>query len=620
MEKSSQHGTQSEQRPGGTPASNHVPRSASVRPAQKNRVPFNQAEAILEALPEGVIACDREGKIVQINAAARKLFEVPSETICRGTDYQQFLQHFEERDEEQSSRSSAQWPMKLVFDEQGESSLPETTYLLLHLPSGRDALVACQCVPLRDAQQHLIETVSVFHEITHRYQKALQFQRVHKAVLELSEAIAHLPKCGDLPWSEAPLSLSPPVVLVAQRLVDVIRHALDCLRVSLFAFQLPAGYMHYVAGTGLTWEQEQHFRKLGELSISPSAVFGETVLVHLHAHQEAVLPVHRLLRQEIRPSGLGPENLLVIPLFLREQLVGILSIVKAGLEGEYSPEEVELVKAVVAQTMLVIEGINCLHTETQAPIRALVLHEVQRLSNDFLTLASHELRTPLTGIMGNLQLAQRRLETLKGQIAHVSEPLTRAQRPLTSAWQSARLQQRMLNDLADDVHIQTNQLMLSFTPCDLLALLKEAVTRRQRDVPERAIVLEVIPTAQVVPILANAERITQVLDTYLTNALSSAPAERPVTVQLTIADAFVRVSVHDEGPDIPLEEQAHLWERFYRAKGNAVQHELDLSLGLGLYLCQAFIERHQGSVGMQSARGKGTTFWFTLPIIPSVGG
>ncbi len=288
-----------------------------------------------------------------------------------------------------------------------------------------------------------------------------------------------------------------------------------------------------------------------------------------------------------------------------------------------------------------------------------MLHEVQRLSNDFLTLASHELRTPLTGIMGNLQLAQHRLETLKRQVAaqaeHVRERLTYAQQPLASASQSTRLLQRMINDLIDDARIQTNQLALSLQPGDLLTLLKEAVTRQQHDAPERTIVLKEKPTEPAVPILADAQRIIQVLTTYLANALRAAPGTRPVTVGLTVEDAVARVSEHDEGPGIPAEEQAHLWDRFYRGKGSSIQHKLDLSLGLlqypqrmipyekggksprgsdrppstflivadgsrflnralGLYLCRAFIERHQGRVGVQSAPGQGTTFWLTLPL------
>jgi len=115
-------------------------------------------------------------------------------------------------------------------------------------------------------------------------------------------------------------------------------------------------------------------------------------------------------------------------------------------------------------------------------------------------------------------------------------------------------------------------------------------------------------------ILADAGRIKHALTTYLTNALTSSPPGRPVEVQLRVEEALARVSVHNEGAGIAREELDHLWERFYRAKGSAVQHGLDLSCGLPLYLCWVFMERHEGSVGVQSAPGQGATFWLTLPI------
>jgi signal transduction histidine kinase len=135
--------------------------------------------------------------------------------------------------------------------------------------------------------------------------------------------------------------------------------------------------------------------------------------------------------------------------------------------------------------------------------------------------------------------------------------------------------------------------------------------------PERTIVLKMLPMEQDVPVFADAERITKVLNTYLGNALNHSPIGQPVTVELVVVDSEALVSVHDEGPGIPRNEQEHLWERFYRAKGSAVQHELDLSLGLGFYLCKAITEYHHGHVGVRSGPGQGTTFWFTLPVIPS---
>ncbi|HEX4204032.1 MAG TPA: HAMP domain-containing sensor histidine kinase, partial [Ktedonobacteraceae bacterium] len=415
--------------------------------------------------------------------------------------------------------------------------------------------------------------------------------------------------------------LSPPAVFVAQHLVDVIRHVLDCLWVTL-AFRPPTGYVRHVAGSGLTSEQEQLVRKADEMNTLPSAVVDETVLTRLYANQEVVLTSDRLRRSPVYPTGeVAPENLLLVPLFLKQQSVGVLTIAKAGFDNGYLPEEVELVKVVATQAVLLMEGICYFQVQTEARTKIRILQEVQRLSNDFLTLASHELRTPLTGIKGNLQLAQRRLELLKRQAAeqpgHLREQLAQVQQPLAAASQSAQLQQRMINDIIDDAHIQANQLALQMKRGDLLALLKVAVDTQQRLVPERTIVLDTRTTAHEVPVLADAERITKVITTYLANALTYSPAQEPVTVRLTVEERVVRVSVHDEGPGIPSEEQKHLWDRFYRAKGSAVQHELDLSVGLGLYLCRVFIERHHGRVGVQSTLSHGATFWFTLPMASS---
>ena len=620
MGKRPQHVTQNKQRSGVTPGKKRVLRSRSLKTTHKRRMSFNQSNAILEALPESVIVCDQEGKIVRINAVARSLFEVPSEALCRGTDYQQFLQHYQRSDEQQRSRLPEQWLMNLAIDDEAGSSSPEHT-LLLQVPSGREVYVTLWCVPVSDAQKHLRETIYAFHDITHRYHKALRLQRVWEALLSMNEAIGHLPEWGDLVWPEESFLLSPPVVFVDQHLVDVIRQVLNCRRVYLFALRLPTEYLSYAAGSGLTAELEQHFRKISEMGLLPSAVVDEEVLARLHAKQEVICMSDHLHQSPLYPGESGPESLLMVPLFLEQQFVGMPFIVKAGTDNEYLPEEVELVKVVATQTRLLVEGIRSFEELTETRAKRHILQEVHRLSNDFLTLASRELHTPLTNIRGNLQLAQCRLEMLKRQTTEQAGPMreqfTLVQRPLAAASQSAQLQQRMIHDIIDDARIQANQLELAMKRCDLLALLKGAMDQQQRLVPERTIVLEMRTEARDVPVLADAERITRVITIYLANALTYSPAKEPVTVRLTVEGKVVRVSVHDEGPGIPAEEQKHLWERFYRAKGSAIQQELDLSLGLGLYLCRAFIEQHHGNVGVQRTLDHGATFWFTLPIASS---
>ncbi len=272
-------------------------------------MPFNQAEAILEAFPESIIACDRDGKILWINAAARSLFDVLEHASCQGTDYQQFLERYTHSDQQQCA-SREQWLMNLVLNKETASSSPENP-LLLHLPSGCEVAVTRWGVPIGDAHQRPMGTAYTFHNLTHCHQKALQLQRVHEAVLALTTAIAQLPEQLELAWPENALLLPPPVVLVAQQLVEVIHHALDCRRVSLLASRPPAGSLYYVAGSGLTAEQEQLLREQG--GFLPSEVINETVIARLSANQEAILTSDCLRRRLVDPADGGPENFLMIP-------------------------------------------------------------------------------------------------------------------------------------------------------------------------------------------------------------------------------------------------------------------------------------------------------------------
>ncbi len=544
-------------------------------------MPSNQLEYNFDPLPDGVMVCDREGKILQANAAALQLFEVPSEALCRGRDYQEFLERYESSDEPQRASALEPWLMRLLVDEDTACSLQHETRVL-QLPSGRTVYVTLCAFPLLDAQQQPLGSVSVFHDITHRYQKALHLQRVHQAVSILREAIAHLPEQLDFASPEGIFLLSPPVLFVAQQLVDVIRQVLDCQHVNICALEPASGRVYYVVGSGFTPEQEQYYREMRGRFL-PSDFVDATVLARLSAGQEVVLPTDRLRQLLGVQADPVPKNNLGVPLF-----------------------------------MLVIDCLRFLSEQVETRARARAQQELGLLINEFLNLASHELKTPLTAIKGNLQLAQRRLATLKRQLAEqpegVRERLEQVQSPLASATQSTRLEERIIQDLLDDARIQSNTLQLHLTHWDLNALLREAVATQQRAAPGCTIVLESLPPERVVPVLADAERITQVISRYLANALIYSPADQPVTVQLRIEGGVACVSVHDQGPGIPGEEQERIWERFYQAKGIAVQHELDLSLGSGFYLSRAFIERHQGSVGVQSAPGRGATFWFTLPV------
>jgi signal transduction histidine kinase len=185
-----------------------------------------------------------------------------------------------------------------------------------------------------------------------------------------------------------------------------------------------------------------------------------------------------------------------------------------------------------------------------------------------------------------------------------------------------------------------------------------AVEEQRAAEPERTILLELPSGGQPVLVLADAERIAQVVSNYLTNALKYSKEARPVVVRLEVVrDAeksgegreggegdgresdgresdgreseggkgelggegeVARVSVHDEGIGVPVAEQQQVWERFAVVAGTTVQSGSGISLGIGLHISRSIIEVHHGHVGLDSVPGQGATFWFTLPLAPPI--
>ena len=227
---------------------------------------------------------------------------------------------------------------------------------------------------------------------------------------------------------------------------------------------------------------------------------------------------------------------------------------------------------------------------------------VEEEREQILSMVSHELKTPLTSLKARAHLLQRSLTTIVGvrQVPHVAEMELAISRI-----------ERMLNDLLDLTRMQRGTLELHLQRRDLAALCREAADE-QMAASGRMVTLDL--PGEPVMVEADGGRIAQVLANLLTNATKYSPEDRAVTVALHLDDGEARVSVRDEGPGIPPESLPHLFERFYRVPGIAVQNGSSVGLGLGLYISKTLIEEHSGRMDVESERGAGTTFTFTLPV------
>ncbi len=254
----------------------------------------------------------------------------------------------------------------------------------------------------------------------------------------------------------------------------------------------------------------------------------------------------------------------------------------------------------------------------RAQAHALALREANQRMEAFLGIASHELKTPLTSLQGNVELLTRRLGHAQRDDAGHPEELGRvvalAQAVAERLEPSLRRLGRLVDDVLDESRIQSGRLEFRMVSCDLSGIVRAAVEEQRQLASTRTLHLELPDDAQPVLVFADASRIEQVVTNYLTNALKYSQEDRPVAVRLQVEGATARVSVRDAGIGVPLAEQAHVWERFHRAEGVSVQSGSGVGIGIGLHICKTIIEAHGGQVGVRSAPGQGSTFWFTLPL------
>jgi signal transduction histidine kinase len=246
--------------------------------------------------------------------------------------------------------------------------------------------------------------------------------------------------------------------------------------------------------------------------------------------------------------------------------------------------------------------------------RLIELEEVDRLKTQFLSMASHELRTPLTAVSGFIQVARRRLTRASDRRDAVDwkEEATRAAETLELAQRQSRRLARLVDELLDVSRLQLGRVEMRRTEIDLVTSLSEVVERLRLLHTTRA--FEFTDHAKAAPVLADRDRIDQVFENLLNNAVKYSPEGGTVAVTIGRADAEVHVSVTDRGIGISPEELDQVFNLFYRSPDPRAGHVG--GLGLGLYISREIVTRHGGKLWAESS-GQGSTFHVTLPIAAS---
>jgi len=570
----------------------------------------NQLEATFEAMADGVVVYNHQGHVLQTNTATNHLFglaHLPSKDEARLR--QQLLLQATQRDEQGALLAVERSLLARLFKGKTLSGA-NTVDVLVGTPDGREVLLNTSGAPILDEQGNIERAVLIFRDVTERRQLERHTAEALTALLAMAEVLIQGKDAHDpLAWLHS----------VGQRLVELTHSAVPSAHVEILAVKPEVDTVRSVASIGFTPSQEQRWRErleqnpyLGDHLSDPALLSrlkeGEVLvldgmLLPLHAH---VLPYY-------------VRAVLVVPICVDTQLIGILSFDEGSRKHNYTPLEIAQAQIIAKLTALVLERGRLQRERMEARANELALREAKRGMDEALSLVCHELLTPLTVIKGSIQLAEQKVK----RFVHTAETATEVARQLAPipmllerAKSQVSLQDRLLHDLLDVSRIQANTLKLSLKRCNLAWIVQEAIQVQRQAAPLRAIRLE-LPAEDPVPVQADSDRIMQVMSNYLTNALKYSAADQPVGVRLQVEGQTAHVRVSDQGPGLSPAEQEHVWERFYRVRGIEVQSEAGRAsggLGIGLYLCRTVIERHHGQVGVQSSLGKGSDFWFTLPL------
>ena len=330
-------------------------------------------------------------------------------------------------------------------------------------------------------------------------------------------------------------------------------------------------------------------------------------------------------KETLRKYGLS----LVFPLSVKGSFIGLLVASEKESGDIYSTEEVSVLEILMPEIALAIS--NALSYEEIVKFNITLKEEIRKathklkvaneklkvldkIKDDFVSVASHELRTPMTSIKSYMWMV---LNNRAGQVPD------KMKNYLERAYRATERLISLVNDMLNVSRIESGRIELTSETFDLVALSQEVVDELKPKADEKKIYLKVEKT-EIDRVFADRNRVKEVIINLLGNGLKFV-IEGGITIKFRALSVkmragkkeFVEVSVVDTGPGISDEDLRRLFEKFGRLENSYVSVATNGGTGLGLYISKSLVELMGGKIGLESKLGEGSRFWFTLPAVES---
>lgn len=574
---------------------NQIAQQAQEKAQERARL----LETAFETITDGIVVFDTKGRYVQYNTAANNMLglDLLPEDFYK-LSLEERSRRFVVYDEFGQPLPSEKNPVARIL--QNEVLTTDNAQdLLLTLPDRADRYINVTGAPMRDQEGHITGVVCVFRDVTRRRQLERHTEMLG-ALIAMAETLVQTPIANDQANKSQIHSLL--IHLVGQRIVELTQKILRCQRVGIVTIDPVSTRIHPIAVAGYTPEQEQYFFQ-SQSNTPFNALFRDpNVTSRLQAGEMLILDSQQVMQEELL-ALLGKQAMLVAPIRIGAQCIGLLCTAFDNYNHTYTEEEIELIGAMAKLSALAIERER--HEAAHEKLLLILkeantqLEQVNKLQNNFISIISHEFRTTLTGIQGFSELL-RDEDFGPEEVKEYASDINADARRLT----------RMITELLDLERMKLGRLELNTEPINLNMILHEVVEHIRHIASRHNIRL--LLTEDLPLVTGDYEKLTQVVTNLVTNAVKYSPGGGEILLTTRLEDTVVHLSVQDHGIGIPEEAHEQIFVQYNRIEADISRYIT--GTGLGLPIVRQLVELHGGHVWVESQPGEGSTFHITLPL------